>query len=74
VKLPTILAFAAVALLVLALVAPFALVQEFRRRADEPLPPWMGTPVGRRQRLVMVAALLFSAVVGLATVANLTAK
>jgi hypothetical protein len=34
----------------------------------------MGTALGRRQRLPLVAALLFAAIGGLATLANLTAK
>jgi hypothetical protein len=73
-KLMSALVIGAVAVVVIAVLAPYALAQEFRRPADERLPPWMGTTLGRRQRHVLVAAILFAAVGGLATLANLTAK
>jgi hypothetical protein len=71
-KFMAVLAFGAVVLLVIVVLSPFALAQEFRRPADESLPPWMGTALGRRGRLVLIAALLFAAIGGLATLANLT--
>ncbi|HVK14173.1 MAG TPA: hypothetical protein VM597_35865 [Gemmataceae bacterium] len=73
-KIVSALALWAVALVVILVLAPFSLAAEFRRPAGEPLPPWWGTVIGRRQRHPLVAAVLFAAVGGLATLANLTAK
>ena len=73
-KIMSALVIGALALALILVLAPYALAQEFRRPPDERLPPWMGAADGRRQRLPLVAAILFAAVGGLATLANLTAK
>lgn len=73
-KIMSALTIGAVALVVILVLAPFALAQEFRRPADEALPGWWGTTLGRRQRHALVAAILFAAVGGLATLANLIAR
>jgi hypothetical protein len=71
-NLPTVLTFGAVVLLGAAV--PFVATGEWRRPSDESLPHWMGTSPGRRHRFPIVAATLFAAVGGLASLANLIAK